>query len=95
MARYKSGFRLKMVYTFGLSLLLSGLSTYVIYRFLQNYYYDNADYGGVLFRVRLFMNMVGDLYFFLLLFIPIAILFFFILTKKILGLLLKNLEWYS
>ncbi|GAK09489.1 LOW QUALITY PROTEIN: sensor histidine kinase [Geomicrobium sp. JCM 19038] len=82
MARYKSGFRLKMVYTFGLSLLLSGLSTYVIYRFLQNYYYDHADYGGVLFRVRLFMNMVGDLYFFLLLFIPMAILFFFILTKK-------------
>ncbi|SDM65412.1 sensor histidine kinase [Sediminibacillus halophilus] len=74
-------FRSKMVMLFGLSMLLSGLVTYVIYKGLQYYYHTMVDYQDPITRLRAFILQVGDINFFLIIFIPVAILFFFILTK--------------
>ncbi len=74
-------FRAKMVMLFGLSMLLSGLVTYLIYKVLQYYYHTMVDYQDPLTRLRAFILQVGDFNFFLIIFIPVAILFFFVLTK--------------
>ncbi len=67
---------------FGLSMILSGTITYIIFKILQYYYHTQVDYGDPLAKFRSFMNKIGDINFFLLLFIPLSILFFFILTKR-------------
>ncbi len=75
-------FRSKMVLLFGLSMLLSGTITYLIFKILQYYYYTRVQYGDLLTNFRLFINQIGDLNFFLLIFIPLSIFFFFLLTKR-------------
>lgn len=74
-------FRSRMLLLMGLSLLPSGFITYVLYRILQEYYHRHAFQGDSLARLRLFMNTFGDLNFFLLIFVPLAVLFFFLFTK--------------
>lgn len=66
---------------FGLSILFSGIITYVIFKGLQLYYHNVADYEDPLFKIRFFIGTIGDINFFLLLFVPLSILFFFLLTK--------------
>ncbi|MBT2292233.1 HAMP domain-containing histidine kinase [Paenibacillus albidus] len=73
-------FRAKMIMLLGLSMLLSGSITYGIYRLLQ-LYYSGVRREDKLAEYRQMMNSIGDIYFFLLLFIPLAILFFFWFTK--------------
>nr|WP_207706984.1 HAMP domain-containing sensor histidine kinase [Alkalibaculum sporogenes] len=74
-------FRSKMVLLFGLSMFMSGTITYLIFKILQYYYHTRVEYGDLLTDFRSFMNKIGDINFFLLIFIPLSILFFFLLTK--------------
>ncbi|KOY15293.1 sensor histidine kinase [Paenibacillus xylanivorans] len=73
-------FRTKMILLLGLSMLLSGMTTYGIYRILQ-FYYAGVHVEDQLAQYRRFVYNIGDIYFFLIIFIPLAILFFFLLTK--------------
>ncbi|MFI8685789.1 ATP-binding protein [Rossellomorea sp. NPDC077527] len=82
MGNMMRSFRSKMVLLFGLSMILSGSITYIIFKLLQYYYHTNVHYGEPLAEFRTFMNKIGDINFFLLLFIPLSILFFFLLTKR-------------
>jgi two-component system, OmpR family, sensor histidine kinase VanS len=74
-------FRSRMVLLFGLSMFLSGTITYIIFKGLQWYYRTWVQWGDPLAQLRLFMGSIGDINFFLLLFIPLSILFFYLLTK--------------
>jgi len=82
MVKIVRSFRSKMIVLFGLSMILSGTITYIIFKILQYYYHTWVDYGDLLTHFRLFMNKIGDINFFLLIFIPLSILFFFLLTKR-------------
>ncbi|MCQ4087860.1 HAMP domain-containing sensor histidine kinase [Saccharibacillus sp. JS10] len=81
MARLTRSFRMRMIVLLGLSMLLSGTVTYLIYKGLQIYYVENAKFGDSLANFRKFIRDVGDLNFFLIFFVPFAIFFFFLLTK--------------
>lgn len=61
-------------------MLLSGAITYILYKALQ-LYYTNVRVEDPITRYRQMIRAFGDLNFFLLFFIPLAILFFFFLTK--------------
>lgn len=73
-------FRFRMIVLLGLSLLLSGTITYLLYRALRSYY-EGVQAGDPLAILRRSIYEFGDLNFFLIVFIPLAILFFFLLTK--------------
>lgn len=81
MRRLTSSFRFRMILLLGLSMLLSGGVTYAIYKALQFYYVKNAKFGDPLAQFRDVVRDFGDLNFFLIFFVPLAILFFFWLTK--------------
>ena len=68
-------FRTTMIMLLGLSMLASGAITYGIYKLLQAYY-SGVRAEDQLAEYRHFMKSIGDIYFFLILFIPLAILFF-------------------
>lgn len=70
-----------MILLFGLSMLLSGIITYLIFKGLQLYYHTMVDYEDPLANFRLMISEIGDINFFLLIFVPLSILFFFFLTK--------------
>jgi two-component system sensor histidine kinase VanS len=74
-------FRFKMIVLFGLSMLFSGIITYTIYKALQLYYHS-TQMEDPLTKIRYFMRDIGDINFFLLIFIPLSIYFFFLLTKR-------------
>ncbi|WP_406797318.1 MULTISPECIES: ATP-binding protein [Brevibacillus] len=82
MAKMIRSFRFQMVKLLGLSLLLSGSVTYVIFKALQFYYRSQVKMESILAPIRQFMREIGDIYFFLIIFVPLAILFFFLLTKR-------------
>ncbi|GFZ92571.1 vancomycin resistance histidine kinase VanS [Paenibacillus marchantiophytorum] len=81
MAEMIRSFRFKMIQFFGLSILLSAAVTYMLYKVLQLYYYT-TKWENPLTRVRYFIRDIGDVNFFLLIFIPLSILYFFLLTKR-------------
>jgi len=82
MAKMMRSFRFKMIALLGLSLVLSGAVTFLLYKILQLYYTaSNVQARHPLARLRQFIYDFGDLNFFLLFFVPLAILLFFILTK--------------
>ncbi|MFF2908670.1 ATP-binding protein [Paenibacillus sp. NPDC057934] len=80
MDRGLRSFRTRMITFLGLSMLLSGSITYVIYRLLQMYY-SGVKREDPLAHYRHIMSNIGDIYFFLLIFIPLAIFFFYLFTK--------------
>lgn len=80
MARLMRSFRSKMIVLLGLSMLLSGSVTFLLYKVLQ-LYYVGVRFEDPLAKVRYWINDFGDFNFFLIIFIPLAILFFFFLTK--------------
>lgn len=82
MAKIIRGFRPKMIILLGISMLLSGAITFSIYKLLQLYYRSNVYLGDPMANVRKFIRNIGDIYFFLIVFVPLAILFFFLLTKR-------------
>lgn len=69
-----------MIWLFGLSMLASAAITYGVYKLLQAYY-AGVRMEDPLAQYRHMMRNIGDIYFFLLLFIPLAIFFFFWFTK--------------
>lgn len=81
MGKILSRFRSKMMILLGLSMLLSGLITYLFFKMLQVYYYTNVSRGDTLAFVRQIIRNIGDRNVFLLLFIILSMLFFFLLTK--------------
>ncbi|MCJ7843132.1 HAMP domain-containing histidine kinase [Lederbergia sp. NSJ-179] len=81
MAKMIRSFRAKMLLLFGLSMLLSGLITYIIYKGLQFYYHTMVLFGDPLAQLRKVVSTIGDVNAFLCIFIPLSILFFFLLTK--------------
>lgn len=70
-----------MILIFGLSMLCSGAITYLLYKALQSYYYT-TKFENPFTKVRYFMREIGDINFFLLIFIPLSFYFFFLLTKR-------------
>ncbi|MCY9669836.1 HAMP domain-containing histidine kinase [Paenibacillus alginolyticus] len=81
MAEMIRSFRFKMIQFFGLSMLFSATITYVLYKALQLYYYT-TKFENPLTKIRYVMRDIGDINFFLLIFIPLSILFFFLFTKQ-------------
>ncbi|OPH53472.1 vancomycin resistance histidine kinase VanS [Paenibacillus ferrarius] len=80
MVNMMRSFRSKMIALLGLSMLLSGGVTFIIYKVLQ-LYYAGVRLENPLAKVRQVINNIGDFNFFMIVFIPLAILFFFFLTK--------------
>lgn len=75
-------FRFKMVLFFGLSMLLSGVLSFMLYKILQIYYLSiKYDYPRIA-RIRYYMREIGDMNCFLLVFIPLSFLLFFLLTRR-------------
>ncbi|KQX56592.1 MULTISPECIES: sensor histidine kinase [unclassified Paenibacillus] len=81
MAEMIRSFRFKMIQLFGLSMLFSAAITYMIYKALQLYYYT-TKWENPLTKIRFMIREIGDINFFLLIFIPLSILFFFLLTNR-------------
>ncbi|MEW6979943.1 sensor histidine kinase [Bacillus pumilus] len=75
-------FRMKMVLLFGLSMLLAGAVISSVFLVLRFYYQNYVQMGGFFHQVRLIIAAFGDYNLFLCLFIPLSILFFFLLTKR-------------
>lgn len=82
MAKLVRSFRAKILMLFGLSIFLSSTLTYIIYKVLQFYYHTTVEFEDSLARFRRIINNIGDINFFLLIFIPLSILFFFLFTKR-------------
>lgn len=81
MANFMRSFRRKMSLLFALSMLSSGLATYLLYKILQLYYRENARFGDSMYALRVWIRQIGDVTFFMLVFVPLAVLFFYWLTK--------------
>ncbi|WP_238649654.1 sensor histidine kinase [Paenibacillus piscarius] len=81
MANLFRSFRFKMIFLLLVSMLLSGTVTFILYKSLQLYYTSQVRYEDNLTRLRYLIRDFGDLNFFLIFFIPLAVLFFFLLTK--------------
>ncbi|MFP5113573.1 ATP-binding protein [Bacillaceae bacterium C204] len=81
MAKIIRSFRSKIIVLFGLSMLLAGIITYFIFKGLQLYYHTMVRRGDPLAQLRQFIGSIGDINFFLMLFISLSILFFYLLTK--------------
>jgi len=81
MGKILRGFRSKMIILLGVSMLVSGIITYILFKVLQWYYYTNVYYGDTLAYVRKIIGNIGDFNVFFLLFILLSIVFFFFLTK--------------
>ncbi|WP_168121381.1 HAMP domain-containing sensor histidine kinase [Paenibacillus sp. HB172176] len=75
-------FRSRMIAWLGLSMLVSGVITYALYKALQYYYRENARYGDPVAYWRRMIKEVGDVNFFLIVFVPLSILFFFLFTNR-------------
>lgn len=81
MGRRIRSFRAKMILLFGISMLLSGIVTYILFRALQIYYHNNVRLEDPLAQFRYYIGAFGDFTIFFILFILLSFLFFFFLTK--------------
>lgn len=81
MRKFINSFRTRMILLLMLSMLASGAVTFTIYKILQYYYRSEVQFENPLTRIRYFMRDVGDVNAFLIIFVPLAVLFFFLFTK--------------
>ena len=81
MAKNIRSFRAKIIILFGLSMLLAGITTYIIFKALQLYYHAMVRRGEPLAQLRQFIDSIGDFSFFFILFISLSFLIFYLLTK--------------
>ncbi|MED0937178.1 HAMP domain-containing sensor histidine kinase [Bacillus mobilis] len=81
MAKKMRSFRSKMVMLFALSMIFAGGVTYIIYEGLRIYYKLVVRFEDPLAQFRSIVRQIGDVNFFLIIFIPLSIMFFFILTR--------------
>ncbi|MBS4218852.1 HAMP domain-containing histidine kinase [Bacillus sp. FJAT-49711] len=83
MAKIVRSFRTQMILRLCVSMLLAGAITFGIYKILQYYYQTSqVQMGEPLANIRKTIERIGDINVFLIIFIPLAILFFFLLTKS-------------
>ncbi len=82
MGKMKRSFRSRMVLLFGLSMIFSGIATYLIFKGLQYYYHTMVRYEDPIAQFRrTFLGKNGDFNIFFIIFILLSFLFFFFLTK--------------
>ncbi|MBE7125363.1 MULTISPECIES: sensor histidine kinase [Bacillus] len=81
MAKTMRSFRSKMIMLFALSMILAAGVTYLIYEGLRLYYKLVVRYEDPLAQFRSMVRQIGDINFFLIVFIPLSIMFFFFLTR--------------
>ncbi|MGG1326673.1 HAMP domain-containing sensor histidine kinase [Bacillus tropicus] len=81
MAKKMRSFRSKMVMLFALSMILAAGITYFIYEGLRIYYKLVVRFEDPLAQFRSMIRQIGDVNFFLIIFIPLSIMFFFFLTR--------------
>lgn len=74
-------FRTKMIMLLMASMAVSGGITFLIYKALQRYYRSEVKLEDPLTKVRYAIRDIGDVNTFLIIFVPLAILFFFLFTK--------------
>lgn len=74
-----------MIALLGLSMLLSGIITYSVFKGLQYYYRHHVLAEDQLAQTRNMIRSMGDINFFLIVFVPLSIMFFFFLTKPYAG----------
>ncbi|MCD1257321.1 HAMP domain-containing histidine kinase [Paenibacillus athensensis] len=84
MANPVRSFRLTMIGLFALSMLCAGIVTYALYRLLQLFYHT-VPFESPIARVRHLVKNIGDVNVFLLVFIPLAVLFFWLFTERYAG----------
>lgn len=82
MVKGMHSFRTKMLMLFGLSMILSILVTYLIFKVLQYYYHTSVDYNDPMAQFRQLILEFGDFKVFFIAFIILSFLFFFFLTKR-------------
>lgn len=78
--RFRS-FRFQVIRLFGLSMLLSAGTTFLIYLALQQYYHTLYR-EDPMYEVREAIREIGDINVFLLLFFPISFFYFYLLTRR-------------
>lgn len=81
MAKKMRSFRSKMVMLFALSMIFAGGVTYILYEGLRIYYKLVVRFEDPLAQFRSMVRQIGDVNFFLIIFIPLSIMFFFFLTR--------------
>jgi len=81
MASMFRSFRFRMILYFGSSMALSAMITFILFKVLQSYYYT-TKYENPLTKVRYFIRDIGDINFFLLIFLPLSFYLFFLFTKR-------------
>lgn len=82
MPRSFRSFRSRMIVLLALSMGLAGLATNIAYKLLQAYYTSSVRFEDEsVVRLRQLIRHVGDFNFFLLFFIPLAVLFFYALSS--------------
>ncbi|MDU0202488.1 MULTISPECIES: HAMP domain-containing sensor histidine kinase [Paenibacillus] len=81
MANMFRSFRFRMILWFGLSMSLSAAITYILFKALQSYYYT-TKFENPLTKVRYFIRDIGDINFFLVIFLPLSFYFFYLSTKR-------------
>ncbi|MGO4110537.1 ATP-binding protein [Paenibacillus sp. YAF4_2] len=75
-------FRTRMIELFVMSLLISGAITFLLYRLLQSYYNSRVRYADdPIAQARGWIYDIGDLNFFLIVFLPLSFLLFYLFTK--------------
>lgn len=82
MRKYFQSFRARIIVLFIESLIISAIITFGLYKILQYYYRTQVYYGEFFMHVRFYIARIGDINVFLILFIPMAILIFYLLTKR-------------
>ncbi|SCB70813.1 Uncharacterized protein BWGO95_04991 [Bacillus mycoides] len=70
-----------MVMLFALSMIFAAGITYLLYEGLRIYYKLVVRYEDPLAQFRSMVRQIGDINFFLIIFIPLSIMFFFFLTR--------------
>lgn len=81
MANRLRSFRFRIIWLLGLSMVPSGVITFLLYKGLQLYYRRNVKLEDPIVRLRYAVARIGDFNFFLIVFIPLVVLFFLLLTK--------------
>ncbi|WP_010282129.1 sensor histidine kinase [Bacillus timonensis] len=81
MAKMTSKFRTRIVLLLGVSMILSGIITYLLFKGLQYYYHTYVLFGDPLAQIRITIGRYGDFPLFFIVFILLSLLFFFFLTK--------------
>lgn len=72
---------MRIIYLFIKSLLFAGLITFSVYKLLQWYYHNHVYYGETFMYYRQAIKDIGDVYVFLVIYIPLALLIFYLQTR--------------